>query len=38
VVRLNSEEVLPEVPAAPHDRRVDAVATELGLTRLGGMA
>jgi 5-formyltetrahydrofolate cyclo-ligase len=38
VVLLNSEEVLPEVPAAPHDRRVDAVATELGLTRLGGMA
>jgi 5-formyltetrahydrofolate cyclo-ligase len=31
VVLLNSEEVLDEVPAAPHDRRVDAVATERGL-------
>lgn len=34
VVLLNSEEVLDEVPAAAHDRRVEAVATERGLTRL----
>jgi 5-formyltetrahydrofolate cyclo-ligase len=32
-VLLNSEEVLPQVPSAPHDRRVTAVATELGITR-----
>jgi 5-formyltetrahydrofolate cyclo-ligase len=31
VVLLNSEEVLDEVPAAPHDRRVHAVVTEQGL-------
>jgi 5-formyltetrahydrofolate cyclo-ligase len=37
VVLLNSEEVLDEVPSAAHDRRVDAVATELGLTRLRPM-
>lgn len=30
---LNSEELLESVPAAPHDRPVGAVATELGLTR-----
>ena len=30
---LNSEEVLGSVPSEDHDRRVDAVATELGLTR-----
>ena len=33
-VLLNSEEVLDHVPAAPHDRAVTAVATELGITRL----
>ncbi|MGN6250367.1 MAG: 5-formyltetrahydrofolate cyclo-ligase [Marmoricola sp.] len=33
VVVLNSEEVLDAVPAAAHDRRVGAVATEEGLTR-----
>ncbi|HET7684186.1 MAG TPA: 5-formyltetrahydrofolate cyclo-ligase [Marmoricola sp.] len=32
-VLLNAAEVLDEVPAAPHDRRVTAAATELGLTR-----
>jgi 5-formyltetrahydrofolate cyclo-ligase len=32
-VVLNSEEVLAHVPAADHDRRVNAVATELGITR-----
>lgn len=32
-VLLNADEVLDEVPAAPHDRRVTAVATELGVTR-----
>lgn len=32
-VLLNSEEVLPRVPSAPHDRRVTAVATELGIAR-----
>ena len=32
-VLLNSEEVLDHVPAAPHDRPVTAVATELGITR-----
>jgi 5-formyltetrahydrofolate cyclo-ligase len=32
-VLLNSEEVLEQVPAAPHDRPVAAVATELGITR-----
>ena len=32
-VLLNSEELLDHVPAADHDRRVDAAATELGLTR-----
>jgi 5-formyltetrahydrofolate cyclo-ligase len=32
-VLLNASEVLDEVPAAPHDRRVTAVATELGITR-----
>jgi 5-formyltetrahydrofolate cyclo-ligase len=31
VVLLNSEEVLADVPAAAHDRRVHAVATEQGL-------
>jgi 5-formyltetrahydrofolate cyclo-ligase len=31
-VLLNSEEVLDHVPAAPHDRPVTAVATELGIT------
>jgi 5-formyltetrahydrofolate cyclo-ligase len=30
---LNSEEVLDEVPHEDHDRRVGAVATELGITR-----
>lgn len=35
-VVLNSEEVLDRVPAAPHDRRVTAVATEKGLVRFGG--
>jgi 5-formyltetrahydrofolate cyclo-ligase len=30
---LNSEEVLDSVPAEDHDRRVTAVATELGITR-----
>ncbi len=30
---LNSEEVVETVPAEDHDRRVDAVATELGVTR-----
>jgi 5-formyltetrahydrofolate cyclo-ligase len=30
---LNSEEVLDAVPSEDHDRRVDAVVTELGLTR-----
>ena len=34
VVLLNSEEVLDDVPAAPHDRRVHAVATERGLLHL----
>lgn len=33
VVVLNSEEVLAEVPAAAHDRRVHAVATEQGVER-----
>ena len=32
-VLLNGEEVLEQVPAAPHDRRVVAAATERGLTR-----
>jgi 5-formyltetrahydrofolate cyclo-ligase len=32
-VLLNAAEVRDEVPAAPHDRRVTAAATELGLTR-----
>ena len=32
-VLLNSEELLDQVPAAAHDRRVAAAATELGLTR-----
>jgi 5-formyltetrahydrofolate cyclo-ligase len=32
-VLLNSEEVLDTVPFEDHDRRVDAVVTELGLTR-----
>ena len=30
---LNSEEVLDSVPHEDHDRRVGAVATELGITR-----
>jgi 5-formyltetrahydrofolate cyclo-ligase len=30
---LNSEEVLDEVPHEDHDRRVSAVATDLGITR-----
>jgi 5-formyltetrahydrofolate cyclo-ligase len=30
---LNSEEILDSVPHEAHDRRVDAVATELGVTR-----
>lgn len=33
VVVLNSEEVLAEVPAAPHDRRVHGVVTEQGFRR-----
>lgn len=33
-VLLYDEEVLDEVPAAPHDRRVTAVATPRGVTRL----
>src|SRR3954470_13679903 len=32
-VLLNSEEVLDSVPSEDHDRRVDGVVTELGLTR-----
>jgi 5-formyltetrahydrofolate cyclo-ligase len=32
-VLLNSEELLDHVPAAEHDRRVGAVATELGVVR-----
>jgi len=32
-VLLNSEEVLDAVPAEDHDRRVNAVATERGITR-----
>ncbi len=32
-VVLNSEEVLGDVPAAPHDRRVTAAATERGVIR-----
>jgi 5-formyltetrahydrofolate cyclo-ligase len=35
-VLLNSEEVLDTVPRDAHDRPVSAVATELGVTRLGG--
>ena len=35
-VLLNSEEVLGTVPRDSHDRAVSAVATELGVTRLGG--
>ncbi len=34
-VVLNSEEILDAVPAAPHDRRVTAAATERGVLRLG---
>jgi 5-formyltetrahydrofolate cyclo-ligase len=34
-VLLNSEEVLDTVPRDAHDRPVSAVATELGVTRLG---
>ena len=34
-VLLNSEEVLGSVPGEDHDRPVGAVATELGVTRLG---
>lgn len=33
-VLLNSEEALDAVPRAGHDRPVEAVATELGITRL----
>ena len=33
---LNSEEVLDAVPRDEHDRPVGAVATELGVTHLGG--
>lgn len=32
-ILLNSEEVLATVPAAPHDRPVDAIATEEGVQR-----
>lgn len=35
-VLLNSEEVLGSVPHEEHDRPVNAVATETGVTRLGG--
>jgi len=35
-VLLNSEEVLDTVPRDIHDRAVGAVATELGVTHLGG--
>ena len=35
-VLLNSEEVLDVVPRDTHDRPVGAVATELGITPLGG--
>jgi hypothetical protein len=35
-VLLNSEEVLDAVPRDTHDRPVGAVATELGITPLGG--
>lgn len=35
-VLLNSEEILEEVPAEPHDRRVVAAATESGLVRFTG--
>lgn len=35
-VVLNSEEVLDAVPRDDHDRAVGAVATELGVTSLGG--
>jgi 5-formyltetrahydrofolate cyclo-ligase len=34
-VLLNSEEVLDSVPRDPHDRPVTAVATELGVRRVG---
>ena len=37
-VLLNSEEVRGSVPHEDHDRSVTAVATELGLTRLGAGA
>ena len=37
-VLLNSEEVLDTVPRDTHDRTVTAVATELGVTPLGGAA
>ena len=32
---LYADELLDEVPSAPHDRRVGAVATPAGVTRLG---
>jgi len=35
-VLLNSEEVLDTVPRDTHDRPVGAIATELGVTHLGG--
>jgi 5-formyltetrahydrofolate cyclo-ligase len=35
-VLLNADEVLDHVPREPHDRPVNAVATEDGITHLGG--